>query len=106
MSQDIYAVTIHSEKNRRDISVMDIPGHPKLSSLYTQYLPMTKGIVFVIDSVDINAQVPAVAEYFKQVMVSAASRQYRIPILVACHKADELLAYPSERIRQMLEKEM
>lgn len=73
---------------------------------YTDFLPVTRAIVFVVDSTTVARQVRAVAEYLYNVLAQKRVQSERIPILIACNKADMITALPKEKIKLRLEAEM
>lgn len=83
-----------------------MPGHERLRLRYTDYLPVTRGIVFVVDSVTITRQVRAVSEYLYQVLAQKQVQSQHIPVLVACNKTDIVTALNKEKIQERLETEM
>lgn len=49
--------------DKKALSVVDIPGHPRIRDQFTEYLADAKAVVFVVDASTISRNGPAVAEY-------------------------------------------
>ncbi|KDD73132.1 hypothetical protein H632_c2503p1 [Helicosporidium sp. ATCC 50920] len=124
------------------LSVVDMPGHPKVRREWEAHVPTTCGIIFVLDSVDFLPKRVATAECVKSVSVAVGlpllqgcvlvpptlagkpaifllPRQLydvltfpevvsrRIPVLIACNKADlGSRAHSLEFVKRRLEKEL
>ncbi|KAJ3281474.1 hypothetical protein HK104_011454 [Borealophlyctis nickersoniae] len=88
------------------VHVVDLPGHEKLRFRFADFMPVTRGIAFVIDSTTVARNVRDVAEYLYDVLVNPHVQKLEIPILVVCNKKDMLLALNEEKIRSLLEAEI
>lgn len=86
--------------------LVDVPGHQRLRYRYTDYLPVTRAIIFVVDSTTLARQVRFVAEYLYDVLAQKQVQANQIPVLVACNKCDLITALPKDKIQQRLEDEM
>ncbi|TPX70159.1 hypothetical protein SpCBS45565_g01947 [Spizellomyces sp. 'palustris'] len=96
----------HGKSQQRPVHVVDLPGHEKLRFKYTEYLPVTAGIVFVVDSTTILRQLRSAAEYLYDILANRYTQRNEIPILVLCNKNDMLLALKEDKIQTMLEGEI
>lgn len=83
-----------------------MPGHDRIRFRYADFLPVTRSIVFVVDSTTISRQIRPVAEYLYDVLAKTIVQSQRTPVLIACNKSDMITALPVEKIKVMLETEM
>jgi signal recognition particle receptor subunit beta len=105
-------------------------GHQRLRSQLDTFLPITKGIVYLVDSVESRSQLTQNAQYARPTHVNgiwlALSFQLivcvcrflfdlftnktvnrrRTPILIACNKSEMVTAKRKEFIQSELEKEL
>lgn len=86
--------------------IVDMPGHDRIRYRYVDFLPVTRSIVFVVDSTTLSRQIRPVAEYLYDVLAKSEVQKQRTPILIACNKSDMITALPVEKIKLMLEGEM
>ncbi|ORY95370.1 signal recognition particle receptor beta subunit-domain-containing protein [Syncephalastrum racemosum] len=94
------------EAHNKKYDLVDVPGHQRLRYRYTDYLPVTRAIIFVVDSTTLARQVRFVAEYLYDVLAQKQVQSNHIPVLVACNKCDLITALPKEKIQQRLEEEI
>lgn len=47
---------------KKPIQLIDVPGHERLRFRYTDFLPITRGVIFVVDSTTIGRSARATAE--------------------------------------------
>jgi signal recognition particle receptor subunit beta len=83
-----------------------MPGHDRIRYRYSDFLPVTRSIVFVVDSTTLSRQIRPVAEYLYDVLAKSEVQKQRTPILIACNKSDMITALPVEKIKLMLESEL
>lgn len=83
-----------------------MPGHDRVRYRYADFLPVTRSIVFVVDSTTIHRQIRPAAEYLYDVLAKPVVQKQRTPILIACNKSDMITALPIEKIKLLLENEM
>ncbi|KAI8982243.1 signal recognition particle receptor, beta subunit [Mycotypha africana] len=83
-----------------------MPGHDRVRYRYLDFLPVTRCIIYVIDSTTVNRQIRPVAEYLYDILAKPKVQKQRIPILIACNKSDMITALPVEKIKTLLEAEM
>lgn len=69
-------------------------------------MPITKAIVFVIDSAQLNKLLRPTAEYLYQVLTNTHTLKSEIPIIMLCNKSDVLTALSKERCATVLESEL
>jgi signal recognition particle receptor subunit beta len=97
---------------RKQINLVDIPGHEKLRQLVhsrlrfkdTSLLP--RGILFVVDAATFGKQVRQVTDLLYDVLAESTVQKNDTPILIVCNKHDQWTAWDANRIRKGLEKEM
>ncbi|KAI8977910.1 signal recognition particle receptor, beta subunit [Pilobolus umbonatus] len=90
----------------KNYELVDMPGHERIRSRYTDFLPVTRSIVFVLDSTSLNRQIRSVAEYLYDILANSRVQKQRIPVLIACNKSDMITALPVDKIQLMLESEI
>ncbi|KAI8879968.1 P-loop containing nucleoside triphosphate hydrolase protein [Backusella circina FSU 941] len=90
----------------KTFELVDMPGHERVRYRYAELLPVTRSIVFVLDSTTLNRQVRPVAEYLYDVLAQSVVQKGRIPVLIACNKCDMITALPTEKIKLLLESEI
>jgi signal recognition particle receptor subunit beta len=83
-----------------------MPGHDRVRYRYADFLPVTRCIVFVIDSTSISRQIRPVAEYLYDVLAKPVVQKQRTPVLITCNKSDMITALPVEKVKLLLETEM
>ncbi|KAJ3065542.1 hypothetical protein HK102_007873, partial [Quaeritorhiza haematococci] len=91
---------------KQPIHIVDVPGHEKLRFRYTHFMPISKAVIFVIDSATIQKQFRSAAEYLYEVLVNPHFGKKKIPLLVVCNKSDLVMAQSAEKIRVLLETEL
>ncbi|XP_058807652.1 signal recognition particle receptor subunit beta [Phymastichus coffea] len=88
------------------VKVVDIPGHERLRYKYfDKYKNSAKGLVYIIDSANIQKDIRDVAEFLYN-LLSDSGMNKNIPVLILCNKQDQTLAKSSTVIKILLEKEM
>jgi len=109
MKQNDDTFVIHSSlqsKPHKPIHVVDLPGHQRLRSLLKDFLPLARGIVFVVDSVDFEQQIRSIAEYLFDIFTNKIVKQKKLPILIVCNKSDILNTNNKTLIQTELETEI
>jgi len=86
--------------------VIDFPGHYKLRYKYQDFTPITKGVIFVIDSATFTKNERDVSEYLYEILANKHIQENEVSVLIVCNKQDYLIALPKERIKSALENEM
>ncbi|KAI9446501.1 signal recognition particle receptor beta subunit-domain-containing protein [Lactarius indigo] len=106
--------------NKKAVTLVDVPGHPRLRAEFREHLPDAKAIVFVVDSSDISRNGPSVAEHLHWVLHAVSTippSQDPPAIAILAHKCDLLKTgsvstTPSleqlaiNRVRAILEREL
>ncbi|KAI0306621.1 P-loop containing nucleoside triphosphate hydrolase protein [Multifurca ochricompacta] len=106
--------------NKKGVTLVDIPGHPRIRAQFREHLPDAKVIVFVVDASSISRNGSIVAEYLHQILhavVTILPSQNPPAILILAHKCDLLKSgtVPStsslgqlatNRVRNVLEREL
>lgn len=86
--------------------MVDIPGHERLRFKFSEFMPIARAVVFVVDSAAVPRQTRLLAEYLYDILSNKFTQEERIPVLIACNKTELLTAFRKERIRSALEGEM
>ncbi|ETV73156.1 hypothetical protein H257_11974 [Aphanomyces astaci] len=96
------------DEDAATVSVLDFPGHERLRSQVSQFYPIAKKLVFVVDATTIGdaAQVRKAAEFLYDIFVHPKLHDNGIPLLVACSKADMSSAATPANIQTILEAEL
>ncbi|ORX55989.1 P-loop containing nucleoside triphosphate hydrolase protein [Piromyces finnis] len=94
------------EDEEKVFHVIDFPGHYKLRYKYQDFTPITKGVIFVIDSATFIKNEREVTEYLYEILANKYISENEVSILIACNKQDYLIALPKERIKTALENEI
>ncbi|KAK9842265.1 hypothetical protein WJX81_003543 [Elliptochloris bilobata] len=109
MVENVDAVQLPAEKSGKKCSVrmVDVPGHPRVRSRFEQYADRACGIIFVVDAVDFLPHKTEIAEQLYEVLTNAAVFKRRLPLLLACNKADQgARAHTVDFLRRRLEREV
>ncbi|XP_055910077.1 signal recognition particle receptor subunit beta [Eupeodes corollae] len=90
---------------RLSTRLIDIPGHERVrDKFFDQYKNTAKGVIFVVDSVNIQKDVRDVADYLYTLLSDSAINP--CSVLIFCNKQDEEMAKSIQVIKTLLEKEM
>ncbi|KAI8077909.1 signal recognition particle receptor subunit beta-like protein [Gilbertella persicaria] len=92
--------------NNKVFDLVDVPGHDRVRYRYVDFLPVTRSIVFLVDSTSITRHIRPVAEYLYDILAKPDVQKQRMPILIACNKSDMITALPTEKIKALLETEI
>eukprot|EP00891_Asterochloris_glomerata_P008781 jgi/Astpho2/8781/e_gw1.00128.108.1_t len=109
MAENVSRCMLIHEKGRRGrpVQLVDVPGHPKIRGRFRRYADQTRAIVFVVDSVDFMPQKTDIAEQLLEVLSETPIQKHRVPLMLACNKADEgARAHTVDFVRKRLEREM
>jgi len=90
----------------KSLTLVDLPGHPRLSPLLSKYLPRARAIAFFVDSVDVMETLTPCTELLYQLLTSAPLVARQVPVMVACNKRDVDLSYKLVAIKNKLETEL
>ncbi|KAG0221933.1 signal recognition particle receptor beta subunit-domain-containing protein [Mortierella sp. GBAus27b] len=88
------------------VHVVDIPGHERLRFKFSEFMPIARAVVFVVDSSTVPRQTRLLAEYLYDILADKFAQNERIPVLIACNKSDLLTSFKKERIQSILEEEI
>lgn len=92
--------------NNSTLRIVDIPGHERLRYKYfDKYKSSARALIYVIDATTIQKDIRDVAE-FLYTLLSSASTDTSIPILILCNKQDQTMAKGCRVIKTLLEKEI
>ncbi|CAJ0749304.1 14189_t:CDS:2 [Entrophospora sp. SA101] len=94
------------ELTKDQIHFVDIPGHEKLRFKFTDFIPITHGIVFCIDSSTFTRNIRSNAEYLYDIFSNKDVNKFKIRTLIICNKSDLITALPPERVKTLLENEI
>ncbi|KAI8370760.1 signal recognition particle receptor subunit beta-like protein [Choanephora cucurbitarum] len=86
--------------------LVDIPGHDRVRFRYVEFLPVTRSIVFVVDSTTITRKIRPAAEYLYDILAQPQVQKQKIPVLIACNKSDMITALPTDKIKLLFETEL
>jgi len=105
-NEDFIFVKAKKSNKKEMVHLVDTPGHERLRHKLRQFLPISRGVVFVIDSVDFEIQARQVAEFLYELLINRHVYKKKIPLLIACNKKDIVTATGSKRIQTVLEEEI
>ncbi|KAI8377774.1 uncharacterized protein BYT42DRAFT_571637 [Radiomyces spectabilis] len=91
--------------DNKTFDLVDMPGHERVRYQYADFLPVTRAVVYVVDSTSVSRNIRAVGEYLYDILAKPVTQRDRIPVLVACNKSDMITALPVEKIKSILETE-
>lgn len=93
--------------SNKTLKIVDLPGQERLrNKFFEQHKSSAKGIVFVIDSINIQKEIRDVAEYLYTILCDPIIQGNTTPLLILCNKQDQPLAKGSQVIKGLLEKEI
>ncbi|KAI8063326.1 signal recognition particle receptor beta subunit-domain-containing protein [Gongronella butleri] len=92
--------------DNKTLEVVDIPGHERLRSRYTDFLNVARCIVFVVDSTTVHRNVRPVAEYLYHLLANPIVQAQKIPLLIVCNKQDMITALPKIKVQNLIESEI
>ncbi|KAJ2110887.1 hypothetical protein GGI16_000095 [Coemansia sp. S142-1] len=92
--------------NESNAYLVDIPGHQKYRLDRDSYLPMARGIIFVVDSTRLSETIRSTAELVYDVLANAKVQTNETPLLLLCNKQDDPLALSNTRVKALLEDEI
>ncbi|KAF9197478.1 hypothetical protein BGZ49_002056 [Haplosporangium sp. Z 27] len=93
-------------EGQKPIHLVDIPGHERLRFKFSEFMPIARAVVFVVDSSTVSRQTRLLAEYLYDILADKFAQNEKIPILIACNKSDLLTSFKKERIQNLLEGEI
>jgi signal recognition particle receptor subunit beta len=93
-------------EGKSPVHIVDIPGHERLRFKFSEFMPIARAIIFVVDSSTVSRQTRLLAEYLYDILADKFAQEERIPVLIACNKSDLLTAFDKERIQTLLEEEI
>lgn len=104
-SMSINAAEAHIDESTA--YMVDIPGHQKYQFDRDSYLPLARGIIFVVDSTAIADNIRGTTEMLYSILANQAVQTKELPVLVLCNKQDDSATAVSHvRIKTMLEEEI
>lgn len=91
----------------KSMTFVDVPGDSRVRVGYAKHLDRSvKGIVFVVDSANFEAQRKDAGEFLYQLLTDAKLVDLKVPILVAAAKSDESGAVPAQAVADALLNEL
>ncbi|KAJ2456563.1 hypothetical protein GGF42_003193 [Coemansia sp. RSA 2424] len=103
-SMSVNAAEVHI--NESNAYLVDIPGHQKYRLDRDSYLPMARGIIFVVDSTRAAETVRPTAELIYDVLANNKVQTNETPVLLLCNKQDDPMALSNVRVKALLEDEI
>ncbi|KAJ2747986.1 hypothetical protein GGI20_000073 [Coemansia sp. BCRC 34301] len=103
-SMSVNAAEVHV--NEASAYIVDIPGHQKYRLDRDSYLPMARGIIFVVDSTRIAETIRLTSELIYDVLANSKVQTNETPLLLLCNKQDDPLALSNARVKALLEDEI
>ncbi|KAL9971443.1 hypothetical protein ACROYT_G023965 [Oculina patagonica] len=98
---------LKGKKSGKSFDLIDLPGHQRVRSRFIeQYKNQTRGILFVVDSVNFPREVRDVAEIMYDILGDKYLSKSATSILVVCNKQDLTMAKSQSVIKSQLEKEI
>jgi len=91
---------------KKEIHAVDIPGSLRLRPKLKDFVPITRGIIFMIDSVEFDSDARNVAEFLHSLFTMKQISKKKISVLIACNKQDNVTALKKSYIKAMLQKEL
>lgn len=88
MQENAATCTVASERGTRTASIIDVPGHASMRAKLEALLQEAAGIVFLVDAVDVTPQRTEAADLLYEVLTHPVVVRQRLPLLIACNKAD------------------
>ncbi|KAJ2832112.1 hypothetical protein GGI24_001352 [Coemansia furcata] len=92
--------------NDSNAYLVDIPGHQKYRLDRDSYLPMARGIIFVVDSTRVAETIRPTAELIYDVLANKKVQANETPLLLLCNKQDGPMALSNARVKALLEDEI
>lgn len=92
---------------KSSLVLVDVPGHERLRQKYIDhYKSSVRGIIYVVDSSNIQKQLRDAAEFLFNIISEPAVFAARPRLLVACNKQDVGLAKGAAVVRRELQREL
>jgi len=102
----LHSNATNAGSSKREVHVVDIPGSERLRPLMLDFLPITTGIVYVIDSVEFESEVRVVSQFIYYVLTNKIVHRNKIPIIIACNKKDLVISHDQAFVVAHLEREI
>ncbi|KDR07565.1 signal recognition particle receptor subunit beta [Zootermopsis nevadensis] len=89
------------------LRIVDVPGHERLrAKFFDEYKGVTRGIIYVIDSVTFQKDIQDVAEFLFTLLSDIVVANNSLPFLILCNKQDQTMAKGCLVIKSLVQKEM
>ncbi|KAF8786200.1 Signal recognition particle receptor subunit like protein [Argiope bruennichi] len=100
-------IAIYRVDKKRTVTLVDIPGNDRLRDKYIeQFLGLTRGIIFVVDSFNFQKEIRDVAGFLFRLLQEPVIHANKVPFLIACNKQDHAVSKSAKVIQSQLEKEL
>eukprot|EP00162_Nutomonas_longa_P007733 comp17992_c0_seq1/m.31357 comp17992_c0_seq1/g.31357 ORF comp17992_c0_seq1/g.31357 comp17992_c0_seq1/m.31357 type:complete len:321 (-) comp17992_c0_seq1:57-1019(-) len=86
--------------------IVDLPGHPRLNALAKDFFPITRGIIYMLDSTTFKDQIRVIADQLYLIFTSDKLVKNDCEVFIACNKIDLPTAKAPALIKKVLEKEL
>ncbi|RUP47900.1 LOW QUALITY PROTEIN: signal recognition particle receptor beta subunit-domain-containing protein [Jimgerdemannia flammicorona] len=68
---------------KQPVHLVDLPGHERLRFKFTDYTPIARGVVFVVDSATATRTARPIAEYLYDLLSNKHVAKNQVPVLIA-----------------------
>ncbi|XP_055942113.1 signal recognition particle receptor subunit beta-like [Argiope bruennichi] len=100
-------IAIYRVDKKRTVTLVDIPGNDRLRDKYIeQFLGLTRGIIFVVDSFNFQKEIRDVAGFLFRLLQEPVIHANKVPFLITCNKQDHAVSKSAKVIQSQLEKEL
>lgn len=106
MKENVYTGILADCASSKPKTLVDFPGHPKLSGGLVDYLAKARGIIFVIDAATLARNLRNVTDYLYGILAEPIVRKQKTPILIVCNKTDLVTALKEAKAKILLEDEI
>ncbi|KDO34706.1 hypothetical protein SPRG_00769 [Saprolegnia parasitica CBS 223.65] len=107
MKETMETFPLFDEENAT-ISICDFPGHERMRSTATQFYPIAKKIIFVVDATTANdaSHIRKAAEFLYDIFTHPKINDAGVPVMIACSKTDDVKAATPATVQSLLETEL
>lgn len=106
MKENVYTGILADCASSKPKTLVDFPGHPRLSGGLVDYLAKARGIIFVIDAATLARNLRNVTDYLYGILAEPIVRKQKTPILIVCNKTDLVTALKEAKAKILLEDEI
>ncbi|KAL0222011.1 hypothetical protein RCL1_001865 [Eukaryota sp. TZLM3-RCL] len=98
--------TLVTKKHRKEVVLVDFPGHERLRAALPSILVRSIGLVFLIDGESFNDTYSKAGRMLYEILSNKDVIDNRIPILIAVNKADKMLGDMTSYVKTKLQEEI